>query len=88
MSRGNQGHAIFRIDRDCHLFLEKQVLAWWLRERTVVSRTWVSERFRGVTQPRMTQPVAAAKWTRDGAMLRWRAQLERLLKAIPESADS
>ncbi len=57
---------------------EKQVLAWWLRKRTVVSRGWVSRRLEMGDESRVTQAVAAVRRTRDREVLAWRGRLERL----------
>ena len=57
---------------------EKQVLAWWLRKRTVVSRGWVSRRLQMGDESRVTQAVAAVAHTRDREVLVWRTGLERL----------
>jgi REP element-mobilizing transposase RayT len=56
---------------------EKQVLAWWLRKRTAVSRGWVSRRLQMGDESRVTQAVAAVERTRDRDVVTWRAQLER-----------
>jgi len=58
---------------------EKQVLTWWLRKRTVVSRGWVSRRLGMGDESRVTQAVAAVRRMRDRQALRWRARLEQLI---------
>ena len=55
---------------------EKQVLAWWLRKRTVVSRNWVSRRLQMGDESRVTQSVAAVRRTNDRRILEWRRKLE------------
>jgi len=55
---------------------EKQVLAWWLRKRTVVSRAWVSRRLRMGDESRVTQAVATVRRANDRQMLGWRRRLE------------
>jgi len=57
---------------------EKQVLAWWLRKRTVVSRGWVSRGLAMGEESRVTQGVAAVRRTRGGEVLGWRGRLEQL----------
>lgn len=55
---------------------EKQVLAWWLRKRTVVSRAWVSRRLQMGDESRVTQAVAAVRRASDRQMAGWRRRLE------------
>jgi hypothetical protein len=57
---------------------EKQALAWWLRERTTVSRRWLSERLRMGHESRVTQAVAAVKRASAGALLSLREQLQQV----------
>ena len=57
---------------------EKQVLAWWLRTRTVVSRDWVSQQLQMGHTSRVTQAVATVKRTRDRAVVAWRERLQGL----------
>jgi hypothetical protein len=40
---------------------EKQVLAWWLRKKIVISRVWISQRLRMGDVSRATQAVGANK---------------------------
>ena len=57
---------------------EKQVLAWWLRKRTVASRGWISRRLLMGDESRVTQAAAAIRQSSDRIVSRWRQQLERL----------
>jgi len=55
----------------------KQVLAWWLRQRTTVSRRWLSERLGMGDASRVTQAVAAVRQASDRTVLGLRRRLER-----------
>jgi hypothetical protein len=57
---------------------EKQVLAWWLRKRTVVSRGWISRRLHMGDESRVTHAVAGVARAGDRRVARWRKQLDRL----------
>ncbi len=37
--------------------VEKQVLAWWLKKKTIVSRKWISEKLRMGNLSRVTNAV-------------------------------
>ena len=43
---------------------EKQVLAWWLRGRTTVTRQWIAERLRMGYETRVSQAVSWVESTR------------------------
>jgi REP element-mobilizing transposase RayT len=57
--------------------VEKQVLAWWLSQRTAVSRRWVSQRLRMGDESRVTQSIRAVKAGRRGRIAKLRSRLER-----------
>ncbi len=44
---------------------EKQVLAWWLRKRTVVSRNWISRKLTMGDVSRVTQAIIAVNIDKD-----------------------
>jgi hypothetical protein len=58
--------------------VEKQVLAWWLRKRTVVSRGWVSRRLGMGDESRVTQAVAKIARSQERKVTAWRKTLERI----------
>ncbi len=58
---------------------EKQVLAWWLRKRTVASRGWVSRRLRMGDESRVTQAVAQVERSTNRRVRTLRKQMESLV---------
>jgi uncharacterized protein YaeQ len=57
---------------------EKQVLAWWLRKRTVASRAWIGRRLWMGDESRVTHAVAAVRRAQDRTMGTLRKRLEVL----------
>ena len=55
----------------------KQLLAWWLRSRTVVGRRWIAERLGMGHDSRVTWAVDAVRRAKSGDVARWRKRLER-----------
>jgi hypothetical protein len=60
---------------------EKQVLAWWLRRQTAVSRRWISERLRMGEESGVTRAVRTVKGNQDGRLA---AIKRRLLKGLED----
>ena len=60
--------------------LEKQVLAWWLRKKTVVSRKWISEKLRMGDLSRVTNAVRKVNSGKESEIRRWKMQLGGILK--------
>jgi putative transposase len=56
--------------------LEKQVLAWWLRKKTVVSRRWISEKLRMGDLSRVTNAVRKVDSGKGSEIRRWKIRLE------------
>ncbi len=56
--------------------LEKQVLLWWLRKKTVVSRRWISENLGMGALSRVTNAVRKVDSEKESEIRRWRMQLE------------
>ena len=57
--------------------LEKQVLAWSLREKTVVSRKWVSDKLGMGDLSRVTRAVRKVNSGKESKIRRWKMQLEK-----------
>ena len=57
---------------------EKQVLAWWLRKRTVASRAWISGRLGMGDESRVTQAASLIRRAKDRKTGTLRKQLEAL----------
>jgi len=55
--------------------LEKQVLAWWLREYTTVGRRWISERLRMGEESGVSKAVHHVRASRDNRMKRLKQRL-------------
>jgi len=55
----------------------KQVLAWWLRKRTVVGRAWIAERLRMGHLTRVTWAVDKVRKATGGEVARWRNRLDK-----------
>jgi putative transposase len=60
---------------------EKQVLAWWLRQRTTVGRRWMSQRLWMGEESGVTRAVRSAKANHDVELKRLK---EQLLKGVTE----
>jgi len=56
--------------------VEKQVLAWWLRKKTVVSRRWISENLGMGDLSRVTNAVRKVDSGKESEIRRWKMQLE------------
>ena len=54
---------------------EKQVLAWWLRQRTTVGRRWMSQRLWMGEESGVTRAVRWVKANPDAELKRLKAQL-------------
>jgi hypothetical protein len=61
--------------------LEKQVLAWWLRQRTTVGRRWLSQRLGMGEESGVTRAVRKVKLNQDGQLKQMK---EQLLKGVGE----
>lgn len=61
---------------------EKQVLAWWLRQRTTVRRRWMSEHLWMGEESGVTRAVRMVKGNEDATLKRLRRQL---LKCLPNA---
>jgi len=61
--------------------LEKQVLAWWLRQRTTVGRRWISERLGIGEESGRSKAVQHVKASRD-------KQLNRMKQWLWESSHA
>ena len=55
----------------------KQILAWWLRKETVVSREWISQRLRMGDVSRVTQAFRKVETCNDPRLVSLRKQLEK-----------
>ena len=62
---------------------EKQVLAWWVSQRTTVPRRWVSERLGMGDESRVTQSIRQVQGSRSGKLRTLRQQLERTSRKEP-----
>jgi hypothetical protein len=58
--------------------LKKQVLAWWLRQRTTVGRQWVCERLGMGEVSSVTRAMRAVRNGRDAKLARMMKCLEKL----------
>jgi hypothetical protein len=57
--------------------LEKQVLAWWLRKRAVLSRKWVSEKLGMGDLSRVSRAVRKVNSGKESKIRAWKMQLEK-----------
>lgn len=55
---------------------EKQVLAWWLWRKTMVSRKWISQRLEMGDVSRVTQAASLVNGNEDISIVRLKRQLE------------
>jgi hypothetical protein len=58
--------------------VEKQVLAWWLRQRTTAGRRWVSERLCMGEESGVSKAIRQVKESRDGELNRLKQRLKDL----------
>jgi putative transposase len=58
--------------------MEKQVLAWWLRRKMIVSRKWISERLRMGDVSRVTQAASLVSENENITFMRLKKRLERI----------
>jgi hypothetical protein len=57
--------------------VEKEVLAWWLRKKTVVRRKWISEHLGMGDLSRVTDAVRKVDSGKESEIRWWKMQLER-----------
>jgi hypothetical protein len=57
--------------------LEKQVLRWWLRRKTVVTRKWISEKLALGDLSRVTSAVRKMNSRKESELRRWKMKLEK-----------
>jgi hypothetical protein len=62
---------------------EKQVLAWWLKKRTVVSRLWIARRLGMGDESRVTQTAGVVGRAKDRRTRAWQKRLETMDSWIP-----
>lgn len=58
--------------------VEKQVLAWWLKKKTVVSRKWISEKLRMGDLSRVTNAVRRVDLGKESEIRKWKRQLDKI----------
>jgi hypothetical protein len=58
--------------------VEKQVLAWWLKKRTVVSRKWISDKLRMGDLSRVTNAGRKVDSGKEVEIRKWRIKLEEI----------
>ena len=63
---------------------EKQVLAWWLRQRTTAGRRWVSERLGMGEESGVSKAIRLVKESRNVELNRIK---RRLLKGLKDSGE-
>jgi hypothetical protein len=57
---------------------EQPVLAWWLRQRTIVGRRWVSRRLSMGDESGVTKAIQRVKRSRDGKLNQLKQRLQDL----------
>jgi hypothetical protein len=57
--------------------VEKQVLAWWLKKKTVVSRKWISQKLRMGDLSRVTNAVRKVDSGKEIEIRKWKMRLEK-----------
>ena len=57
--------------------VEKPVLAWWLKKKTVVSRKWISEKLRMGDLSRVTNAGRKVDPRKENEIRKWKMQLEK-----------
>ena len=65
------------LDRMAKGAQEKQILAWWLRKKTVVSRKWISQKLKMGEVSRVTQASRNVDTHTDATSASLRERLER-----------
>ena len=63
---------------------EKQVLAWWLRQRTTAGRRWVSQRLWMGEESGVSKAIRLVKESRDGQLNRLK---QRLLQGLNDGGE-
>ena len=63
---------------------EKQVLAWWLRQRTTAGRRWVSERLCMGEESGVSKAIRRVKESRGGEL---NGLKQRLLKGLNDDGE-
>jgi hypothetical protein len=58
--------------------VEKQVLAWWLKKKTVVSRKWISEKLKMGDLSRVTNAGRKVHSGEENEIRKWKIKLERI----------
>lgn len=58
--------------------VEKQLLAWWLKKRTVVSRKWISDKLRMGDLSRVTNAGRKVDLGKEVEIRKWRIKLEKI----------
>jgi REP element-mobilizing transposase RayT len=83
LAQGMKALVVTKADlaRGSKSMVEKQVLAWWLRQRTAVGRRWLSQRLWMGEESGVTRAVRNVKGTADVELKRAKQQL---LKGLPE----
>jgi hypothetical protein len=81
-----EGMAVLRMseedfERGQKSMREKQVLAWWLRQRTIVGRRWMSQWLKMGEEFGVTRAVRSVKASQDAKLKRTKDQL---LKGVSE----
>jgi hypothetical protein len=67
---------------------EKQVLAWWLRQRTTVGRRWLSERLWMGEESGVSKAIRRVQESREGEVSRIKQRLLKGLKAGGEKENA
>ncbi len=84
---GVLGLAGQRLEEKPRGLAEKQVLAWWLRQRTTAGRRWISARLRMGEESRVPKAIRWVKDSRDGELNRLKLRLMRVLKDAGEKEE-
>jgi hypothetical protein len=58
--------------------LEKQLLAWCSRKKTVASRKWISDKLRMGDLSRVTNALKKVDLGKENEIRKWRIQLEKI----------
>ena len=58
--------------------VQKQVLAWWLKKKTVVSRKWISEKLRMGDLSRVTNAGRKVDSGEENEIRKWKIKLENI----------
>ena len=84
MARGNQGLDGQRLAEKPKRMAEKQVLAWWLRQRTTAGRRWVSERLQMGKESGVSKAIRLVKQSSDIELNRLK---QRLMKSLKDEGE-